>query len=212
MEIEGGHAFSDLIKYYETQLKRYEIPVNCNFKITKENFMGIGADVAIIATGAVISNRLLHKNEANIFNAFDVLKGFSDIENDVIILGGGRAGMVTAELLSKSGKNVTIVEESNRIAQDVIPTFKWRHYSWLQQLGIKTLTNAKTEISENNKILINGEIHKDVSIIAASPRKSVQDLFKREFDSDEIYIIGDAVMPRSLHNAIHEGYKLGIKI
>jgi len=28
----------------------------------------------------------------------------------------------------------------------------------------------------------------------------------------EIYMIGDAVMPRSLHNAIHEGYKIGIRI
>ena len=108
-------------------------------------------------------------------------------------------------------KNVTIVEEGKGIANDVIPTFKWRHYLWVKQFGIETITNAKIEF-KNDSIIINNEIKNPDSIIVASPRKPIQNLFKLDFYFDEIYIIGDAIMPRSLHNAIHEGFKLGIRI
>ena len=211
MEIEGGHAFSELIQYYETQLKRYKIPLHLNEEITKENFDKMKAEVVVVATGAEISNPILYQN-SKILNAFDVLNGEIEIEKNVIIIGGDRAGLVTSEHLVKNGKNVTIIEESKRIAKDVIPTFKWRHYSWLQQLNIKTVTNVNIELNQDNKIIINEEIKNNTTYIVSSPRKSVQDLYNQEFDCDEIYLIGDAVMPRSLHNAIHEGYKLGIRI
>lgn len=29
---------------------------------------------------------------------------------------------------------------------------------------------------------------------------------------DELYVLGDAVTPRSLYNAIHEGFKTGARI
>ena len=51
------------------------------------------------------------------------------------------------------------------------------------------------------------------TIVQAGPRKAQQDLLGLlEFSVDEIYIIGDAVRPRSIHNAIHEGFKLGARI
>jgi len=49
--------------------------------------------------------------------------------------------------------------------------------------------------------------------ILALPRKSRQQLLNDlEFVCDELYVIGDAVKPRSMHNAIREGYLIGIRI
>jgi 2,4-dienoyl-CoA reductase (NADPH2) len=51
------------------------------------------------------------------------------------------------------------------------------------------------------------------TVILAIPRKSRQQLLTDlEFFCDELYIIGDAVKPRSMHNAIREGYLIGIRI
>ena len=51
------------------------------------------------------------------------------------------------------------------------------------------------------------------TVILAIPRKPRQQLLiDLEFFCDELYIIGDAVKPRSMHNAVREGYLIGIRI
>ncbi len=51
------------------------------------------------------------------------------------------------------------------------------------------------------------------TVIAASPRKSNQELFQEfEFMVDELHGAGDALIPRGLLQAIHEGYRLGVRI
>jgi 2,4-dienoyl-CoA reductase (NADPH2) len=51
------------------------------------------------------------------------------------------------------------------------------------------------------------------TIIVAGPRESVQDLAETlEYAVDELYLVGDASKVRSVYNAIHEGYKLGVRL
>jgi 2,4-dienoyl-CoA reductase (NADPH2) len=51
------------------------------------------------------------------------------------------------------------------------------------------------------------------SVIAASPRKSNQELFAEfEWMVDELHGCGDSLMPRGIDAAIHEGYRLGCRI
>ena len=50
-------------------------------------------------------------------------------------------------------------------------------------------------------------------MILAGPREPDQSLVSElEYFCDELYLVGDAMIPRSLYNAIHEGYKLGTRI
>jgi 2,4-dienoyl-CoA reductase (NADPH2) len=50
-------------------------------------------------------------------------------------------------------------------------------------------------------------------VIAASPRKSNQELFAQfEWMVDELHGCGDALMPRGIDAAIHEGYRLGCRV
>jgi 2,4-dienoyl-CoA reductase (NADPH2) len=50
-------------------------------------------------------------------------------------------------------------------------------------------------------------------VIAAAPRRSNQELFTQfEWMVDELHGCGDVVMPRGLDAAIHEGYRLGVRI
>jgi len=51
------------------------------------------------------------------------------------------------------------------------------------------------------------------TVIAASPRKSNQELFAEfEWMVDELHGCGDALMPRGIDAAIHEGYRLGCRV
>ncbi len=51
------------------------------------------------------------------------------------------------------------------------------------------------------------------TVILAIPRRARQQLLSDlEFVCDELYVIDDAVKPCSMHNAIPEGYLIGIRI
>jgi 2,4-dienoyl-CoA reductase (NADPH2) len=177
------------------------------------------AEVAVVATGATIDvSALPGPNADRAVSAQIVLDGAVEAGQRVVVLSGGRAGLVTAEYLANRGKQVTVVEPDKRIANDVISTFKWRHYAWVKEFGIETLTGATVKaITAGEVVVVDGKgqartIPAD-TVIFAGPRRSVQDLIDGlEFYCDELYVVGDAVKPRAIANAIHEGYKVGVRI
>ena len=51
------------------------------------------------------------------------------------------------------------------------------------------------------------------SVIVAGPRRPAQELVGLlEFSTDELYIVGDAVRPGSVHNAIRDAFLVGVRI
>ncbi len=120
--------------------------------------------------------------------------------------------------MARKGIEVWITEPQKRVDHDVSITFKWRHAAWVKEFGINVLnlTDA-VEVTEKG-LLVKDEKGKQRlidagTIIFAGPRKSLQALATSvEHLVDEIYVIGDAIQPRSMHNAIHEGYKLGVRL
>ena len=136
----------------------------------------------------------------------------------VVVLGGNKVGLVVAESLRKRGAEVTLVESGKRIAEDVMPTFKWRHTSWVEELGIRTLTLTRLVRITPEAVIVADAKGAETTIpaetvIAAAPRRSNQELFAEfEWMIDELHGCGDALMPRGLDAAIHEGYRLGVRI
>lgn len=126
--------------------------------------------------------------------------------------------LTIAESLRAKGAEVTVVDENKRIAEDVIPTWKWRHTAWVEEMKINTLTGSKVKkIGDGGVTASNGNGEETFvpadSVIAASPRKANQELFQElEFMVDELHVVGDAVAPRGLYQAIHEGYRMGVRI
>ena len=131
---------------------------------------------------------------------------------------GLKASRIWASCTASSrGKPVTIVEASKRLGEDVLVTFKWRHAAWVKELQIETLVNAHaTEITDEGVVVQeNGErkVLKADTVVLAIPRKSRQQLLADlELVCDELYVVGDAIKPRSMHNAIRDGYMIGIRI
>ena len=210
------------IYYYKTMLDKLGIKVNLNTDVNPKLMRSIlhQYDVAVIAVGAGVDKMAIPvpEQEGVLVTATDVASRKVRVGQKVVVLGGGKIGLTLAEGLTQEGKEVTIIEKEKRIAGDVIPTWKWRHTSWVEQLKIKTLTLSKPiKIGEGGVTVVNdkGEetfVEAD-TVIAASPRKPNQELFQEfEFMVDELHGIGDALVPRGLLQAIHEGYRLGVRI
>ncbi|MBI3108601.1 MAG: FAD-dependent oxidoreductase [Candidatus Rokubacteria bacterium] len=218
-EVDGGYIWPRLIRYYETQLARHGVQVRLGEEMTRELCDRMKPDAIVVATGAALDVRGRYPTDGGtLADVYDVLEDRIPVGQRVVVLSGERAGLVCAEYLSAQGKQVTIVEPSDRIASDVIPTFRWRHLAWVREYGIETVIGARVEGVTREGVDVVGKdgarrlILAD-TVIAAGPRGSVQGLVDGlEFSGDEMYIAGDVIRPRAVHNAVREGFLAGVRI
>jgi 2,4-dienoyl-CoA reductase (NADPH2) len=217
-EVSGQELFG-LLDYYQVQLKKLGVEVKLNTEVTPALVRAVRLDVdaIVLATGSSIDARR-YGDQNSVVTAHDVLEGKVTVGRRVIVCGGGKVGLVTAEYLARIGKEVCIVEQGRRIAEDVISTWRWRHMAWVEQFKVKTLVNTRVkEVVDGGLVVVDAGGKESFvpadTIIAAAPRKPRQELAEAlESLCDELYVIGDAAAPRWIHSAIRDGFRLGVSI
>jgi hypothetical protein len=102
-------------------------------------------DVCIVAAGARTDMAVFQYLEGAelLVDALEVAHGRFKPGKRVVMIGGGMIGLTISEFLAKAGHEVTVVEKEKRIGGDIMPTFKWRHTAWVDELGIQTVTLAQ---------------------------------------------------------------------
>ncbi|MEK7770198.1 MAG: FAD-dependent oxidoreductase, partial [candidate division NC10 bacterium] len=119
-EVDGGYIWLQLIRYYETQLARHGVQVRLGEEMTRELCDRMKPDAIVVATGAALDVKRRYPTDGGtLLDVYDVLEDRIPVGQRVVVLSGERAGLVCAEYLSAQGKQVTIVEPSDRIASDV---------------------------------------------------------------------------------------------
>jgi 2,4-dienoyl-CoA reductase (NADPH2) len=206
-----------LLGYYHAMVEKQGIRITLNTEIDS-NFRSHNPDldVLVVAAGATISRGPWSSNGAQVMSAYEALDG-RDVGARVVVVGGGKVGLVAAESLAQQGRKVVIIESARRLAGDVIPTWKWRHTSWIEEMGIETHTRATLVGISTNGVQIVKEGGEELEIpadtVILTTRESDQRLLDAlEFAVDELHVIGDAVKARGLYQAIHEGYRLGCRL
>ncbi len=227
----SGYAANDLanradlqsvISYYETMVGKLGIDLRLRATVDPHLMREMlhTYDVAVIATGTLLNCAALPPTEdgRRIIDGLDVALGKEKADGAVAVLGGGKIGLTIAESLASQGHAVTIIESAKRLAGDVIPTFKWRHSAWVEELKIASITGARMlKVAADGIHVIDGNGEKRLvvadTVIAASPRVSNHALMSSlEWMIDELHVCGDAVLPRGLGPSIHDGYRLGCRV
>ena len=227
LEIGGGEVFQQLIAYYDTHLKKHGIEVHLNTEVTGKLVSKIEPSVCIVATGASIeAPPLPGLNAAQTIRADCFQEAHFVRGKRIVVLGGARAGLVVAERLATEGNEITILDEGKRLATDVIPTFKWRHISWLKELKIAVFKNAhavavtheglrvRTDPKQEQATKEASEVVLPFDFIVVSGPRAPRNALTTDlmFRCDELYTVGDAVVPRNVCDAVHEGFKIGVRI
>ena len=226
-----GYAANDLanradlesvISYYEAMARKLGIELRLGTAVDPRLMREMlhSYDVAVIATGTALHRPALPPCEdgRKILDALDVALGKEKATGDVAVLGGGKVGLTIAESLATQGHKVTIVESAKRLAGDVMPSFKWRHSAWVEELKIASVTGAMMlKVAADGVHVVDGKGENRIitaeTVIAASPRIASRGLMgDLEWMIDELHICGDAVLPRGLGPSIHDGYRLGCRI
>ncbi len=98
------------------------------------------------------------------------------------------------------------------------PSYIWRYVKKLKEAKVNIFTSSKVrEIRDEGVVILDPE-GKEVTIpadtvILGGPLQARKELAEPlEFACDELHIIGDAATPRRAHNAIMDGYRIGLRV
>ncbi|HXK54320.1 MAG TPA: FAD-dependent oxidoreductase, partial [Hyphomicrobiales bacterium] len=226
-----GYAANDLanrddmlsvVRHYEVMAKKLGIEVKLGVEVTPKLMRDLlhQFDVAIVAAGARNDENMRPKTADGgvLTDAYEVALGRIKPGKKVVVIGGGRIGLTLAESLTDQGHEAIIVESSKRVGNDVAPTWKWRHTSWIKELKIPVMTSTRvTRVTASSATVVNAEgEEKELAadmVIYAAPQKPNQEVFQAlQWMVDEVHMIGDAMAPRGMTSAIHDGYRLGCRI
>jgi len=189
-----------------------QLGVQCNPGMLDE----MDADVVVIATGADFTPLPLN-SPLPVLTPEEILIQGKKPPRRAVIVGGSGTGLSLAVFLGRQGTyDLTILEKSQKAGRDVSPFYLWRYLGLLRKNGARLLTGTVLAgVNETGVLLSSGGEEKWLAVEGIIVAEATAGSFSGRIGSEKkrsIHVIGDARKPRRLHNAIHEGYRLGMEI
>lgn len=203
------------MKYQITAIEKLGIPV-INKKATVTDLEKY--DVVICATGSKpVKPSILGSDKKIVTDALDVLNNVVKPGKRVVVIGGGLVGSETGLHLAENGHQVTLVEMLPQIMTDVTVTDLLAYTERMAKTDMCILTSTKLlELVDDGAIVQTSTCTEKLpadTVILALGYESKQDLYTSLIEKGkEAYLIGDAVKPRKIFDAVHSGYRTGLKI
>jgi NADPH-dependent 2,4-dienoyl-CoA reductase/sulfur reductase-like enzyme len=174
-------------------------------------------EAVIVAVGAdPIIPQIPGVDQAHVVWAGDVDSGTVDVGESVVIAGGGSTGGETALQLAKDGKKVTIIE---MLAKDEV-LLGWPRglIDQLEAFGVEFRTRVKLEavtatgaaVMDDNRQRY--EIPADTVILSMGFRPRTEVVHQFYGLSADVYVVGDCLKPRSVKEAVHDGFNVAVEI
>ena len=202
----------NLIDYLSAQVKKTGIEViiqEATSQVIKEGKF----DAAIVATGATPSvPDIPGADKPLVIDTLEVLRG-AETGKSVIVVGGGLIGRDIALFLAEQGKKVIITTRGDDITRGMNHAEKLAYLERSSKQDIKTCTDVHlTEVTDSGIIVYDrtgarSEIKGENVVLAAGlvPNRKLFDELAG-IAGLKVYAIGDCVEPRTIFDAMHEGY------
>jgi 2,4-dienoyl-CoA reductase-like NADH-dependent reductase (Old Yellow Enzyme family)/thioredoxin reductase len=210
----GKDELQTTIRYLSAQLYKEGVDVQLGHAPTAREIIDLHPDVVIVATGSVTERPVISGADLpHVFLARDVLAGNKLTGRKAVVAGGGRVGCETAELLAREGKDVTLVRMSgkNRLAQELGPASRGSFLEGLAASGVKIREWAVIGSIDKEGVVVSdsgvsAHIDADTVILSPAPIADNGILSSLEGKFPEMLVIGDCFQPRTIMDAVHEGY------
>jgi len=148
----------------------------------------------------------------------DVVSGRRATGDRVVVLGGGASGCEAALFLAEQGKHVTIAEMQGELAPDFNACNRALLLELLGEKAVDVRTQTRVVEVRDGSVMVVGpggashEIQGDTLVMALgmTPRTEVVDRLKSL--AEEVRVVGDAMRPRIIYDAVHEGFEAAMEI
>jgi len=217
----GKHKLLWFCDYLINQLKGLGVKVELGNEVTVDTVRKMKPDVVIIATGAQPEIPDIPGIEnAKVTTAWDVLAGKQKVLNqNVAVLGGNAIGCETTEVLAEQGNRVTVIKRRPTVAEDMEPLNRHVLLTKLEEHQVKILTGQRVvEVTDEGVGVVDTldgtkqtiKVDKVVLALGARPVLSLtEDL---EGEPVDFYVVGDCQEPRTILDAVADGFLIGYKI
>lgn len=216
----GWEAYDGVVNWLERQVRKLPVDLRIGEAATSEMLLDLGADVIVIATGAVARKPYLKGvNLPLTATVPEVLSGAKPIGRRVVILDetGYTPGPKAADALSLAGHDVEIVTRQYSLGEDIGTTVRAvLHERLLKRSVIITTLTEPLEIRSDGVLArhvmtgVERLIEAD-SVVLASSGVAQDGLFHelKAAGFDDARLIGDAFAPRHLRHAMVDGARTG---
>ena len=175
--------FLELFRYYAAALPKAGVDVRLGTEFTLDQARNGGYDAVLLATGAEsLIPDIPGVDAPHVVQAWDVLKGTARTGRNVVVVGGGAAGLETAiflakkgaltprqlyflmlhdaespetlkELMGKGTKKVTVIEMTPELGRDIGRSTRWTVLKKTKLYGVTLLSNTKfTEVRSDGVV------------------------------------------------------------
>ena len=214
----GDDELFTCIRYQKAQCEKAGVQFHLGAEVTEDLIKDELPDAVVLATGPVYKKLAVPGAEsAKIVNVLDVLRGDAKVGDNVIVWGNRKPGIGVALSLAKQGKKVTMVGREKSAGFDINPSFKWRYMIYLRQNGVKAYNDCEIEEIKGNEIIVKTydgyrfPLKFDTIVVTERvPNEQLKNVVQGE--GIELFVIGDALVPRNLSSAVHDGFRIGVRI
>ena len=207
----------DALKYLVTQVNKHGVKV-VEKEAGPEDLTGF--DAVIVATGTTPAGLPVPGADgANVTLAGDALKeGGPRPDGEVVVIGGGLIGVETAVLFSqRPDTHVTILEMLPQIMNGCSDCDHIVYSEMIEQNGVTVHTGCRvTAIGPGGVTFEEKGRTQTVAadhVFLATGMKPRRALFEAlQAAGVRVFNVGDSLVPGKIYDAIHTGYKAGLKV
>ncbi len=214
----GDDELYGVVRFQMAQCEKSGVKFHMGTEVTPGLVEEEMPDAIVLATGArFVRGTAPGFDRRNVFSAAEVLEGKADAGTNVVVWGGRKPAMAAAFHLARSGRKVTMVCRDRKAGKDVNPSFVWRYMSYLRKGGVRIFNECDIhEIADGHVV-----VRTHYGTLIPVPADSVVYAERAPFaplkaaaaaNNIEVHVIGDALVPRTSSNAVHDGYRTGIRI
>jgi 2,4-dienoyl-CoA reductase-like NADH-dependent reductase (Old Yellow Enzyme family)/thioredoxin reductase len=210
----------DFKNYLESELMKLKVKIKVNKNVNEALLRKNDFDVAIVATGSTANTLEIPGREKNaVMTVEEAFKAKKLPGAKIVIIGGGITGCELAYYFTESYMKVTIVEKLKILMENLNPsTIREVLITVLETRDVTVLTETIPIEIKKNGIEVqhkNGEkifLDANLIVIAVGRTPNIK-LFKKMKDIiPNIHLIGDAVNPGQITEAVETGFSIGLKI
>ncbi|MDD3718426.1 MAG: NAD(P)/FAD-dependent oxidoreductase [Actinomycetota bacterium] len=211
----GKDPYAEWVEWALRRLESLGVRVECGVEVGAELLREGGWRGVVNACGAspllpqVKGSELDTNREAR-----EVLLGVAGVGKSALVVGAGPVGMETAHYLISAGRKVTVVEEKEMPPVMPLTSHGYFLHRVLRESGTLLLGTRVVEVTTGGAVV---EAKGDTrNIEADAVIWAVGSVSRRELEEAAreaglaVVAVGDAVEPRRLLDAVHEGYKAAV--